>query len=51
MYGDNHIKIIEKFDNQPHIKALKNDSHLFCSIIEASIVVLTQYTGITDSNL
>jgi hypothetical protein len=42
IYGDNHIKIIENFSSQPHIKALKNDNHLLASIIAPSIEVLTQ---------
>jgi hypothetical protein len=43
--------MIEKLDNQPHIKALKKDNPLLASIIEANLDVSTQYTGITDKSL
>jgi len=51
IYGDNPISIIEKFFNQPPIKALKKDNHLLASIIADNLVVSTQYTGITDKSL
>jgi hypothetical protein len=43
--------MIEKFDNQPPIKALKKDKPLLASIIADNFEVSTQYTGITDRNL
>jgi hypothetical protein len=51
MYGESPIRMIEKLDNQPHIKALKKDNPLLASIIEANLDVSTQYTGITDNSL
>jgi len=42
IYGDNPIKITEKLDNQPHIKALKKDKPLFASIIACNLLVSTQ---------
>jgi hypothetical protein len=51
IYGESPINMIEKFDNQPPIKALKKDKPLLASIIDANLVVSTQGTGITDNNL
>jgi hypothetical protein len=53
IYGDNHIRIIEKLLNQPHIKAEKKDNPEFSHLsnIEASCVVSAPGTGITDNIL
>ena len=51
MYGESHIKIIEKCSNHPHIRALKNASPDWCSITAFNPSVFTPGTGITDKNL
>jgi hypothetical protein len=51
IYGDNHIKIIEKFSSHPHIKALNNDNPFCPSMIAFNQSVFAQGSGITDNTL
>jgi len=51
MYGDNHIRIIEKCSKPHHIKAEKNASPVCLSITAFNHSVFTPGTGITDKNL